>query len=169
MQEKEIDRNKKDKRLAGSLSLSLVPLSLWLCLSSLSFLSHASVSHRRLRPYVISRLVDTRHSHLRDALWQDPIQGNSIKTRQGEGFSSGCHCYALCICVCHVYMLSLSHSLSSLTPLQGKDTEDTWRNITKGNLQFPDTPAVSADVKNLIKKLLHNDAKKRLGNEQRMR
>ncbi len=51
------------------------------------------------------------------------------------------------------------------TPYKGKDTEDTWRNIVKGNLVFPDTPAVSSDAKALIKKLLTNDAKKRLGAE----
>jgi len=58
--------------------------------------------------------------------------------------------------------------LYGATPFRGRTRNDTFCRIEKSQLKFPDHPrcSVSKDCKNLIKKLLTHDPKKRLGSEQ---
>jgi serine/threonine protein kinase len=57
--------------------------------------------------------------------------------------------------------------LYGTTPFRGVTREETFENIARNELKFPEHPrcAVTRDCKNLIKKLLHPDPKKRLGSE----
>lgn len=52
------------------------------------------------------------------------------------------------------------------TPFKGSNRDETFANIQKKDgLHFPDHPHVSKTCKNLITKLLHPVAKKRLGSQ----
>jgi protein-serine/threonine kinase len=57
--------------------------------------------------------------------------------------------------------------LYGTTPFRGVTREETFENIARNELKFPEHPrcTVTRDCKNLIKKLLHPDPKKRLGSE----
>jgi len=57
--------------------------------------------------------------------------------------------------------------LYGVTPYRGKSQDDTFSQILEGEIKFPDHHIypVSSNCKNLIKKLLCSDPKKRLGSE----
>lgn len=55
--------------------------------------------------------------------------------------------------------------LTGTTPFKGKFTDETFSNIVHEHLKWPDDINVSADCKNLVKKLLRREADKRLGAE----
>ncbi|CAI9767900.1 unnamed protein product [Fraxinus pennsylvanica] len=47
-------------------------------------------------------------------------------------------------------------------PFEAESQKDTFRRIMKVDLNFPSTPHVSADAKNLIRQLLVKDSAKRI-------
>jgi serine/threonine protein kinase len=51
------------------------------------------------------------------------------------------------------------------TPFKGKTKQNTFDKILGQSVKFPDSPAVSKECKDLIKRLLNSDPKKRLGSE----
>jgi serine/threonine protein kinase len=53
--------------------------------------------------------------------------------------------------------------LYGTTPFRGARRDATFENVLKKPLVFPDTPAVSAECKDLIAQLLHKEPAKRLG------
>mmetsp|Transcript_3928 Transcript_3928/g.6018 ORF Transcript_3928/g.6018 Transcript_3928/m.6018 type:complete len:485 (-) Transcript_3928:100-1554(-) len=53
--------------------------------------------------------------------------------------------------------------LFGCTPFKGRDQNGTFSNIVNNDIKFPDSPHTSAACKNIIKKLLKRDEKKRLG------
>lgn len=58
----------------------------------------------------------------------------------------------------------LVHELAfGVTPFRGKRRNDTFDNITKNEVVFPDKPSVSDECKDLIRLLLVKDPSKRLG------
>ncbi|CAA7060880.1 unnamed protein product [Microthlaspi erraticum] len=52
------------------------------------------------------------------------------------------------------------------TPFKGYDNEETLSNVVFQNLKFPDSPLVSLQAKDLIRKLLVKDPESRLGSEK---
>lgn len=55
--------------------------------------------------------------------------------------------------------------LTGTTPFKGNYTDETFSNIVHEQLKWPDDINISADCKNLVKKLLRREADKRLGAE----
>lgn len=55
--------------------------------------------------------------------------------------------------------------LCGTTPFKGSAADDTFSNIVKEKLHWPDDVHVSAECKSVVKKLLRRDADKRLGAE----
>jgi protein-serine/threonine kinase len=53
--------------------------------------------------------------------------------------------------------------LIGTTPFKGRNQTDTFRRIVSQDLKFPSTPTLSKHARDLIKKLLHRDPKRRLG------
>ena len=51
------------------------------------------------------------------------------------------------------------------TPFRANKREQTFHNIVHQPLEFPSTPAVSAELKDLLKKLLRRDPSTRLGTQ----
>ncbi|ESQ52263.1 hypothetical protein EUTSA_v10016202mg [Eutrema salsugineum] len=52
------------------------------------------------------------------------------------------------------------------TPFKGYDNEETLSNVVFKNLKFPDSPLVSSQAKDLIRRLLMKDPESRLGSEK---
>lgn len=55
--------------------------------------------------------------------------------------------------------------LTGTTPFKGSYADETFNNIVREHLKWPDDINVSADCKQLVKKLLRREADKRLGAE----
>lgn len=55
--------------------------------------------------------------------------------------------------------------LTGTTPFKGSFTDETFSNIVNENLRWPEDINVSKECKDLVKKLLHREADKRLGAE----
>lgn len=51
------------------------------------------------------------------------------------------------------------------TPFKGANRNTTFQNILHNEVTFPDHPEVSNNAKNLIRKLLHKDERKRMGSK----
>uniref|UniRef100_M4CM38 non-specific serine/threonine protein kinase n=1 Tax=Brassica campestris TaxID=3711 RepID=M4CM38_BRACM len=52
------------------------------------------------------------------------------------------------------------------TPFKGYDNEETLSNVVFQNLKFPDSPLVSFQAKDLIRRLVMKDPESRLGSEK---
>jgi len=49
------------------------------------------------------------------------------------------------------------------TPFKGRNRDETFNKIVKGDLKLPDYPVVSREAKDLVKRLVNPNPKKRLG------
>lgn len=75
----------------------------------------------------------------------------------GEGQSSAVDWWTLGILIYEM--------LTGTTPFKGNGTDETFNNIVKEQLKWPDDITVSTECKQLVKKLLRREADKRLGAE----
>ncbi|KAI9002878.1 serine/threonine-protein kinase nrc-2 [Hyaloraphidium curvatum] len=76
---------------------------------------------------------------------------------KGNGHTSGVDWWTLGVLIFEM--------LYGTTPFKGANRNTTFQNILHNDVGFPDHPEVSNNAKNLIRKLLHKDERKRIGSK----